>query len=81
MQNIFLKPIKSHIADVYDTERKIVIYDADSIDTRTNIFKTLYLIYGTLDNVTDLDIKQLQSVGCKNPELYNPDAYGIIEID
>lgn len=77
---LFETPVKSHIADVYDKTGKIVVYDTKSIDTETNMFKTLYTIYGTLDTVDDLDIEQLQQLGCESPQLYNPQESKPIEI-
>ena len=66
------KPVKLHIADAYTKLGKPVVYDADAIDTKTDMFKTLYLIYGIIDNQEEMDITYIKSLGCKNPKIYNP---------
>lgn len=70
----FKKPIKMHIADAYSTRNKPIVYDADTIDTETNEFKTLYLIYGIIDSEENLDINYIKSLGCQNPKIYNPNS-------
>ncbi len=72
MFKAFDNPIKIHIADAYNSYEKPIVYDADTIDTETDIFKALYLIYGTADTETDINTELLKSLGCKNPQLYNP---------
>ncbi|MCM1540370.1 MAG: hypothetical protein NC121_03825 [Blautia sp.] len=72
MFKAFEKPVKLHIADAYSKYGKPVVYDADAIDTETDMFKTLYLIYGTIETQEDVDMELLKSMGCMHPELYNP---------
>lgn len=74
------KPIKLHIADAYTQLGEPVVYDADSIDTTTDMFNTLYLIYGTVDNPANVDVLYLQTLGCINPKVYNPDTVSNLTI-
>lgn len=72
MFKAFEKPRKLHIAEAYNNYRKPVVYDADTIDTETDMFKTLYLIYGTAESQEDINMELLKEMGCKNPKLYSP---------